>query len=100
MCVCSLLLSDANLTTERTEAKHGSSAGGGAGEGVSVGNKAGVGFLLERKIVLHRAADGARSHVDGGIRRQRDIDVAGVVDQLIFAAARGIAIIADAALRG
>src|SRR4051794_9765456 len=92
------LLLDADFTTERTEVD-----GRGCGTGVTHEGtcRAGAaGHALSGEVVLHRAADGMRFERDGSVRRHRDFDVAGIVDEGVVAAAAEIAVVIDAALAG
>src|SRR5439155_16227407 len=97
-CVCFSALFHADFTTERAEVNHGRSAEGDAGHRTGVQGETGVGLLLKGKIVLHGAVHGARGNVHRSVRRQGDVDVAAVVDQLIFTAAAGVAVVTDISL--
>src|SRR5579863_7997916 len=56
-------------------------------------------FLLEWKIVLHAAVNGARIQVNRSCGRQADIDGSGVVDERVHSAAGAVAAVGDVSVR-
>src|SRR3954468_15691014 len=75
----SLALLDADCTTEGMELNRGGTRVGKPLEGLSrLRFEAGMGLLLERKIVLHRAVHRLGFHFDGGAGRERDVDGTGM----------------------
>src|SRR5438270_9355413 len=96
-----LALLDANCTTERTQLNRGGTRVRSACERVSADQSvANLRFLLQRKIVLHRAARGAGIHVHGCSSGQGYIDGAGMIAQPILAGVPEIAVITNVAIGG
>src|SRR5205085_3423070 len=96
-----LALLDANCTTERTQLNRGGTRVGSACEGVSADQSvAHLRFLLQRKIVLHRAARGAGIHVHRRGSGQGYINDARMIAQPILAGVPEIAVITNVAIGG
>src|ERR1051326_7261382 len=92
----------ADCTTERTQLNRGGTRVGSTCERAAVARPRhrrsnGCGFLMQRKIVLHRALQGTRVHINRSAGGDGDVNIAGVVVEGVFTAGAKVTIVRNVA---